>query len=259
MQRDDSRQAPVSVILGATSALGQAVARRLASEGHQLILCARDEVRLNSVAMDVSVRRKATDGGANVEPTACHVIDFDQLSEHEELIKVIGGADNFWFFYGTLPDQNECENSWESSAAAFHTNFTSAVSLLTHLANLLEKREQGSIVVVTSVAGDRGRKSNYIYGTAKGALSLFCQGLRNRLASSGVQVLTVKPGFIDTPMTKEIEKKPRMLWATAEQVAAEMVHAQKKGKDVIYSRWFWRYILLVIQHIPERIFKKTSL
>lgn len=263
VQQDELHKAPVSVIIGATSALGQAVARQLASEGHRLFLCARDEAKLDSVVNDITVRREnvedASGGSANASSVQSHVIDFDRIADHEALVDIIGEADNFWFFYGTLPEQTMCEASWEATAAALHTNFMSAASLLTRLANRLEKRGHGCLVVVTSVAGDRCRKSNYVYGTAKGALSLFCQGLRNRLASAGVQVLTVKPGFIDTPMTKEIEKKPRMLWATAGQVASDMIHAQKKGKDVVYSRWFWRYILLVIQHIPERIFKNTSL
>lgn len=263
MQRDTSRKASVSVIFGATSALGQAVARRLTDEGHQLILCARDTAKLDTVANDIRVRNGLTTTVSehydDAETVTCHVIDFDQISEHEALVETVGEADNFWFFYGTLPDQQECEKSWALSAAAFHTNFTSAASLLTHLANRLEKRGSGSITVVTSVAGDRGRKSNYVYGTAKGALSLFCQGLRNRLASSGIQVLTVKPGFIDTPMTKAIEKKPALLWATVDQVALDIISAHKRGKDVIYSRWFWRYILLIIKNIPERIFKKLSL
>lgn len=262
MQSDVSQQTSTSVILGATSALGQAVARRLAGEGHRLILCARDEDKLNAVAADVSVRMgpaSVETGTSDLVSPVCHVIDFDQLSDHESLVSAISDADHFWFFYGTLPDQQQCEESWDLTAAAFHTNFTSAASLLTHLANSLEARGHGSLTVVTSVAGDRGRGSNYVYGTAKGALSLFCQGLRNRLASSGVQVLTVKPGFIDTPMTKAIDKKPAILWASADQVAEDIVHAQMRGKDVIYSRWFWRYILLIIRNIPERIFKKLSL
>lgn len=262
MQSEHPIEQPVSVILGATSALGQAVARRLASEGHRLILCARDQAKLDAVVKDISVRNHSTVdsvSGRDNQSTTGHIIDFDQISEHESMLDAMGDADNFWFFYGTLPDQSECESNWEHTAAAFHTNFTSAASLLTLLANRLERRGHGSIVVVTSVAGDRGRKSNYVYGTAKGALNLFCQGLRNRLAGSGVQVLTVKPGFIDTPMTQAIEKKPAILWATADQVAADIVVAQKRGKDIIYSRWFWRYILLIIRSIPERFFKKLSL
>lgn len=262
MQPNVSQGVSTSVILGATSALGQAVARRLVHDGHRLILCARDEAKLNTVAMDIGVRMGSVataDGSDHVEPPVCHVVDFDQISAHAQLVNDIREADHIWFFYGTLPDQQHCEASWEATAAALNTNFVSAVSLLTRLANNLESRGSGSLTVVSSVAGDRGRKSNYVYGTAKGALSLFCQGLRNRLAHSGVQVLTVKPGFIDTPMTAAIEKKPALLWASADQVAGDIVRAQKRGKDVIYSRWFWRYILLIIRLIPERIFKKLSL
>jgi len=264
-----SVSAPVSVILGASSGVGQAVARRLAAEGHQLILCARDSDKLDAVAKDVHVRglsqnselevRGDSEHTGLVNAVQTHVVDFDDIEQHQALVDSIAHADNFWFFYGTLPDQSACEQNWQSAASALHTNFTSVASLLTRLATTLEARAHGSLVVVTSVAGDRGRKSNYVYGTAKGALSLFCQGLRNRLAGAGVQVLTVKPGFIDTPMTAAIEKKPAALWASTEQVANDMVKAQKAGKDVIYTRWFWRYILLIIQHIPERIFKKLSL
>ena len=133
--------------------------------------------------------------------------------------------------------------------------------LLTRIAQTLEERPStgSSIVVVSSVAGERGRKSNYVYGTAKGALSLFCQGLRNRLHQSGVHVLTVKPGFIDTPMTADIAKTPSVLWASPEKIASVMVSAFEQKKDVIYAPWFWRYILLVIKLIPESIFKKLSL
>ncbi len=263
MKQDDQQQVPTSVIIGATSALGQAVARQLVGAGHRLVLCARDESKLKVVVDDITIRsgQATVDKGSDASGVAIqsHVSDFDAIEDHDALVDLIAGADNFWFFYGTLPDQPECEANWEASAAAFHTNFTSAASLLTRLANRLEERGHGSLVVVTSVAGDRGRKSNYVYGTAKGALSLFCQGLRNRLASAGVQVLTVKPGFIDTPMTKAIEKTPSVLWASADQVAADIIHAHERGKDIVYSRWFWRYILFIIQHIPERIFKKTSL
>jgi len=239
-----------SVILGATSALGQAVARELAARGEALVLIARDAERLSVVAADLGAR------GATVSSRTC---DFDQLIEHAGLIDSIGEADDYWLFYGTLPDQAACERDWEATAAALHTNFTSAASLLTRIANRLEPRGWGSIVVVSSVAGDRGRGSNYVYGAAKGALSLFCQGLRMRLSKHGVQVVTIKPGFIDTPMTAAIEKKPAPLWATPERVAQDMVRARDKGADVRYTPWFWQPIMLIIKSVPERIFKRLSL
>jgi len=239
-----------SVILGATSALGQAVARALASRDEALVLIARDARRLERVAADLRAR------GASV---AVHTGDFDDLDTHASLLDAVGEADDYWLFYGTLPDQHACEQDWEATAAALHTNFTSAASLLTRIANRLEPRGSGCIVVVSSVAGDRGRGSNYVYGAAKGALSLFCQGLRNRLSKHGVQVTTIKPGFIDTPMTAGIEKKPAPLWATPERVAADMVRARDKGGDVKYTPWFWLPIMLIIKSVPERIFKRLSL
>jgi len=239
-----------SVILGATSALGQAVARALAARGESLVLVARDAERLARVSADLEAR------GAAV---TSHLGDFDDLSVHAGLLDAIGEADDYWLFYGTLPDQAACERDWDEAAAALHTNFISAASLLTHVANRLEPRGRGSIVVVGSVAGDRGRGSNYVYGSAKGALALFCQGLRNRLSKRGVQVVTIKPGFIDTPMTAAVEKKPAALWSTPERVAADMVRARDKGTEVRYAPWFWQPIMSIIKGVPERIFKRLSL
>ena len=175
------------------------------------------------------------------------------------MIETTKTAESYWFFYGTLPDQEACVADWSLAADALNVNFTSAASLLSRAANVFEARKGGSLIVVSSVAGDRGRQSNYIYGAAKGALSLFCQGLRNRLHSSGVKVLTVKPGFIDTPMTADIPKSPSILWATPERVARDIVRANKRGKAVLYTPWFWFFILLIIRSIPERIFKRLSL
>jgi len=239
-----------SVILGATSALGQAVARDLAARGEALALVARDAGRLERVAADLEVR------GAEVSR---HVLDFDDVGAHDGLMDALGEADDYWLFYGTLPDQAACEQDWERAAAALHTNFTSAASLLTRAANRLEARGRGSLVVVSSVAGDRGRGSNYVYGAAKGALSLFCQGLRNRLSKHGVQVVTIKPGFIDTPMTADVPKSPAALWATPERVARDMVRARDRGADVRYTPWFWYPIMTIIKGIPERVFKRLSL
>ena len=238
------------MILGASSALGQALARELAARGEALALVARDAARLERVAADIEAR------GATVTR---HLADFDDLAGHAALLDEVGEADDYWLFYGTLPDQAACEGDWELAAAALHTNFTSAASLLTRLANRLEPRGRGSLVVVSSVAGDRGRASNYVYGAAKGALSLFCQGLRNRLSKHGVQVLTIKPGFVDTPMTAAVEKTPAPLWATPERVARDMVRARDRGADVRYTPWFWLPIMAIIKSVPERIFKRLSL
>lgn len=240
----------VSAIYGATSVLAQALARRLVAAGEPLLLVARDATKLNIVAADLSAR-----GGQVVTVLA----DFDNQQGREQLLEATAHAQSFWFFYGSLPNQESCEQSWQTSAAALNTNLLSVLSLLTRIANICEQRSSGCVVVVASVAGDRGRKSNYVYGTAKGALSLYCQGMRNRLASCGVQVLTVKPGFIDTPMTRNIEKTPAILWSTPERVADDMMLARQRGKDVLYTPWFWRYIMLLIRIVPERVFKRLSL
>lgn len=237
-------------LLGATSALAQAVARRLVDEGHSLTLVARNEEKLGQLADDLRVR------GASV---TCITADFDALDTHDSLVEQIADCDEVFCFYGTLPDQSACEQNWTDAHNALQTNFISVVSLLNRLANRFEQRGHGNLVVVSSVAGDRGRKSNYIYGTAKGALSIYCAGLRNRLASSGVHVLTVKPGFIDTPMTAHLEKKPAPLWVGPDRVAKDIVKAAAARKNVLYTPWFWQLILLIIQHIPEPIFKKLSL
>jgi len=249
----ESMDNPKAVIFGATSSLAQAVARQLCQNRSctSFYLVARDAEKLETVSRDLHAR------DAQVELI---VSDLNRIESHDELITQIIDADSFWFFYGSLPEQKDAERSWADTASALDTNFTSCASLLARLANDLEARTRpSSIVVVSSVAGDRGRKSNYIYGTAKGALGLFCQGLRNRLASSGVHVMTVKPGFIDTPMTSAIEKKPAFLWATPDRVARQMVVAFEKKKDIVYTPRFWRYVMLIINLIPEAFFKKLSL
>ena len=138
------------------------------------------------------------------------------------------------------------------------TNALSVINLLTLLANHLEKQQHGVIAVISSVAGDRGRQSNYVYGAAKGMVTLFLQGLRNRLTKVNVDVVTIKPGFVDTPMTAAFDKNGP-LWARPEQIAKGIIRAMQKGKDEVYLPWFWWGIMLIIKHIPEIIFKRMSL
>ena len=138
-----------------------------------------------------------------------------------------------------------------------NANFTGAAVALGHLANYFEQKASGGIIGIGSVAGDRGRQSNFFYGAAKGGLALFLQGLRNRLTPRGIHVLTVKPGFVDTPMTEELDGL--FLVAKPENVANDVVRAYNKKKDVLYTPFFWRWIMLIIRSIPERIFKKLSL
>ena len=248
----------VAVIFGATSAVGQALSKIHAEHGGSLILVGRNADRLATIAADLHTR-----GALQVDYL---VSDLDDFDAHENLMQQIEKKSSdiakYYFFYGTLPDQSACEASWKESQKALTTNFLSAASLLTLIANKVEQETKASgkrgIVVVTSVAGDRGRQSNYVYGAAKGGLTLFLQGLRNRLYKSACSVTTVKPGFIDTPMTSDIEKSGP-LWATPEKVAADIYKAAQKGKNEIYTPNFWMLIMLIIKNIPETIFKRLSL
>jgi short-subunit dehydrogenase len=175
----------------------------------------------------------------------------------ERAFHALGEIDAALIAHGDLPNQGECQRGWTDTESALTTNFLSPVAFLTWLGNYFDTRGKGNITVISSVAGDRGRQSNYIYGSAKGALSVFLQGLRNRLAPRGVSVTTIKPGFIDTPMTAAIKKGP--LFASAELVGKRIHKAMKRGESVVYTPFFWRFIMLIIIHIPECIFKKLKL
>ena len=242
------------VIFGATSAVAQALAKLHAAAGDNLILVARNSDHQESIAADLTVR-----GAGNVNLITT---DLAKTEDHPSLVDQLESLANdinkYYFFYGVLPDQSACEQSWQQTLEALNTNFLSKVSLLGLLANKVEKETNRSLIIVSSVAGDRGRQSNYVYGTSKGALSIFLQGLRNRLHKFNCSVTTVKPGFIDTPMTANFDKGG-FLWTNPEKVASDIYKAGMKNKDVVYSPWFWRYIMLIIKFIPERIFKKLNL
>lgn len=241
------------LILGATSAIAEQTARRYAERGDQLMLVARDEEKLRLLAEDLKIR------GAG--KTAWQAVDLNNSEQHINIIenaeKKLGGLDMALIAFGTLGDQDAGQADFSDALQELQTNCLSILSLLTIIANRFEAQQSGAIAVISSVAGDRGRQSNYIYGTAKGALAIFLQGLRNRLSKSGVQVLTVKPGFVDTPMTRDFKKG--LLWVKPEVIAGGIVKAVDKKKDIVYLPFFWRYIMLIIKLIPERIFKRMSL
>ncbi len=242
------------VIFGATSAVAISCARLYAARGAHLLLIGRRTEALRDLASDLKIR-----GAMSTEFIAA---DLAQLSQHESLLSEINEKvkepNTFLFAYGTLPDQQECESDFKAAEKAILANCLSQVSILTLLANELEHRRSGTIAVISSVAGDRGRQSNYVYGSAKGMLSLYLQGLRNRLSKSGIGVLDVKPGFIDTPMTAHIKNKG-LLWASPDSIGKIIVSAIDKKKDTVYAPWFWSIIMLVIRNIPEKIFKRLSL
>lgn len=241
------------LVLGATSVIAQETLKPFAQEHADFFLVGRNKERLSAVAADLRTR-----GANKVEEFP---LNLDRLETHQSLIELaiknMDGLDVAFIAYGTLSNQSLCESNVESTLKELNTNFTSTISLLTHLANYFEKQGQGCIAVITSVAGDRGRKSNYVYGTAKGALNIFLQGLRNRLSKSNVNVLTIKPGFVDTPMTRNVPKNS--LFAQPESVGKKIYMAIKTRQDVLYVPGFWRIIMFAIRSVPEQIFKRLSL
>lgn len=240
-------------IVGATSAIAEAVARRHAARGGGLHLAARNRERLESLARDLKIR-----GAAEVGWTTFDAAD---LGSYPALVEAawqqLGRIDGVLIAHGTLPSQPECETDWQLARDALLINGLSPMLLAQQIAHRLAAQKKGVLAVISSVAGDRGRQSNYVYGAAKGGLSVFLQGLRNRCFAQGVGVLTIKPGFVDTPMTAAFPKGP--LWASPERVAADILAAMERRKDVLYTPWFWRAVMLVIRSIPERLFKRLSL
>ena len=240
------------LIIGAASAIAEAVAREFAREGAALYLVARSEQRLQDIAADLQVRGAARIGW--------RVMDANDGAAHEVMLAqartLLGGIDVALIAHGTLSDQAVCQQSVERMRQEFETNALSAMALCTRLANDFETQRSGTLAVISSVAGDRGRGSNYVYGAAKAAVSVFLSGLRQRLQPAGVNVLTIKPGFVDTPMTAAFPKGP--LWATPAQVGAAIHRAILARKPVLYVPWFWWGIMAIIKAIPERIFLRLK-
>jgi short-subunit dehydrogenase len=244
------------IIFGATSAIAHATARQWIARGASLYLVGRNAQKLQSVEDDL--RTRAAPGAVIVSAQA----DLDTLAGHPALIEAgvhaLGGVDLALIAHGSLPDQARCQADVQHMLAQLNTNGVSVISLCTLLANRFEAQGNGCIAVITSVAGDRGRQSNYAYGAAKGLVSRFLQGLRNRLAPRGVAVIDIRPGFVDTPMTAAITKGGP-LWATPEKVASDIVRAVDRRGTVVYTPWFWAPIMLIIISIPERIFNRLKL
>jgi decaprenylphospho-beta-D-erythro-pentofuranosid-2-ulose 2-reductase len=241
------------LIIGATSAIAQATARLFAADGDAFFLVARDDEKVRAVADDLRAR------GA-VQATTM-IMDINDFDRHEAMIQeafqCLEAIDTVLIAHGTLSNQKDSEASFQAARREFETNALSVISLLTHLGNRLERQGHGTLSVISSVAGDRGRQSNYVYGTAKAAVTIFMQGLRNRLHRSGVQVLTIKPGLVDTPMTAGLRKG--VLWAKPEAVAVGIYEAIRKKRDVVYLPKFWQLIMWLLRVIPEPIFKRLRL
>lgn len=241
-------------ISGATSAMAQAFARRHASKGASLYLVGRSKDKLEIVRQDLMAL------GARSVTT--HAADMGQLQNYAAIVKeaiaALGVIDIALIAQGVMYKQEDLQKNTDLIRDMYQVNVLSAIEVLTALADYFEQQKKGSLLVISSVAGDRGRQSNYVYGATKAALSVFTDGLRNRLFRHGVTVVTVKPGFVDSPMTRDLDKGGP-LWATPEKIAEDMDKTIAKGGAVLYTPWFWRYIMLIIKHIPDFIFKKMSL
>jgi decaprenylphospho-beta-D-erythro-pentofuranosid-2-ulose 2-reductase len=242
------------LIVGAGSAIAEATARLFAQRGDALFLVGRKADVLESMCADLRVRGAGAVG--------LHVMDANDFSGHEAMLSdaenSLGGLDIVLIAHGTLSDQKACESSVELTLRELNTNGVSVVALLTRVAAKFEQRKAGTIVVISSVAGDRGRQSNYVYGSAKALVTAFTSGLRQRLYASGVAVVTIKPGFVDTPMTAAFPKGA--LWAKPLQIANGIVSAvDRSSATVLYLPAFWRLIMLVIRSIPETVFRRLKL
>lgn len=239
------------LIIGAKSDIAKAIAREYAKNGYDLYLAARNSAELEEFANDVTVRanRVVKIVELDILDYKSHQTFYDNLKEKP--LGIISAV-------GYLGEQKKAQCDFEEAKRIIDTNYTGVVSLLNIIASDFEKRKNGFIVGISSVAGDRGRKSNYIYGSAKAALTAYLSGLRNRLYDANVQVMTVKPGFVATKMTAGMDL-PEKLTAQPEAVAEDIYKAQQKGKNVIYTKWIWRYVMLVIGMIPEWKFKGMSI
>jgi len=239
------------IIFGATSAIAQACARIWAAGGTEFVLCARDEARLQIVATDLKGR-----GAANVS-TAIFTAESVESCTNSALQALANGCDIALIAHGVLTDQKDCQQNSAALASDIQINFTSYAIIAEVCAKFFEQKRAGTLVLVSSVAGDRGRASNYIYGASKAAVAALASGLRGRLSKVGVNVLTVKPGFVDSPMTAHLKKGA--LFASTDTVGTLIVKAVESRRTVIYTPGFWRVIMGILAHVPERIFHKLPI
>jgi decaprenylphospho-beta-D-erythro-pentofuranosid-2-ulose 2-reductase len=248
------RDTRTAALFGAGSDIAVAVARRYAEIGWRLLLIGRDTAALAATAADLRVR------GA----PETHVLqaDFARLEDLPSVAAAawdrFGGIDVALIGYGTMAPQTDAERNAAVAANVIAVNFTSPAILLNELAGRFEAQRHGTIAAITSVAGDRGRMSNYVYGAAKGGLQRLLEGLRHRLASAGVAVVDIRPGFVATRMTAHLDRGGK-LWASPDRVAVDIIGAIARGRAVCYTPWFWRLIMLMVRALPRSVFHRTSL
>ncbi len=242
------------IILGATSAIAEATARLYAAEKASLMLVGRQEARLKAIADDLTAR-----GAAQVETA---VLDLEEASAAAStlggLAERLGSVDHILIAYGILGEQSKAAGDPAEAERILRVNFNSAALWCLAAANLLEAQRRGSLVVLGSVAGDRGRRANFVYGAAKAGLSALVEGIAHRFAATGPRAVIVKPGPTITPMTDGMVRKG-LLWATPEAVATVVRRAADRGGPVQYAPWFWRFIMLIIRFLPAPIFNRLDI
>ena len=245
---------PTVLILGANAGIGRALAAEFASHQYDLILAGRDLEDLQSLAADLHLRHNVSARAERVD-----VLNFAALESALAACLAPAGdsLEGVVLSTGYLGDPETARKDVNEARRILDTNFTGAALALNVVANHFEQKRKGFICALSSVAGDRGRQSNYLYGSAKGGLTTYLQGLRNRLYPSGVHVITVKPGFVDTRMVFGRAKLP--LVAAPEAVARDIYYAVKSRKNVVYVPWFWRPIMFMVRMIPEALFKKLKM
>jgi len=239
------------LILGGTSDIGLALARTFAAEKYDVVLAARNLAQLQIIQADLQIRHQV-----EVSITYFEAADFDSHFDFYHALTI--KPDVVICVFGHLGSQPRAELDWSACDEIITTNYTGAVSILNIVANDFANRKRGTIVGISSVAGDRGRQSNYIYGSAKAAFSVYLAGLRNRMFSKQVHVLTVKPGFVKTKMTEHLTT-PALLTASPGQVAKDVFKAVRKKKDVLYTLGIWRLIMFIIRMITEGMFKRMKM
>ncbi len=244
------------VLVGASSAVAVSLARRLATRGWSLHLLGRDSWRLEELAADLRVR-----GATSV---SCGEFDAADVMGIPDVFAAAvaalpGSLDGVIVCHGLLPDEAGRLPDAAEIRATIDVNFTSVAVFLSLAAEVLAARRRGFLAAISSVAGDRGRQSNFCYGSAKAGLTAWLSGLRNRLHAAGIRVLTIKPGVIDSPMTAGLAVGPKALMTTPDVVAADIERSILRGRDVIYTPWFWRPIMAIIRAIPEPVFKRLKL
>jgi short-subunit dehydrogenase len=242
---------PTVLILGAASDMAVAIAEKFASKGYNVQLAARNAARLEPLQSDLAIKYSSR--------VSIHEFDAVAFDSHASFYSDIQPKPDVTVcVFGYLGENEKAVDDWQQASQIIHTNYTGAVSILNVIAKDYAARNEGVIVGISSVAGERGRQSNYLYGSAKAGFTAYLSGLRNRLYHKKVHVVTVQPGFVYTKMTENLPL-PKMLTAKPEEVADAVYTAVSKKKNVVFVKWFWRYIMLIIKNVPEFMFKKMKL